>query len=91
MQKEEKKHAEKDQQKHELKEDHNQKQDNVNKGRRLKEQEGKQETFADRQIAQEEMTQAFFKQSAEDRKSSRPHNHKEEEKDDDNKKSCVIS
>lgn len=87
----------KDQQKRELKQRPNQKQESRVKGKHLKEQkqkqeqEQKQEKFTDQPIRPDKMTQTSIKQTTKDINSSRTQNHKEEEGDDENKSSCVIS
>lgn len=90
MQKDEKKHFNKDQQKHELKQDLNQKQESSGKGKNLKKQKGNQEEFTAQPIRPDKMTQTSIKQPSKDIKSSRTQKHKEEE-NYENKSPCVIS
>lgn len=91
LQKEEKNYVNKNHPQQELKEHHIQKQEDMNKGKHLTEQKQKQDICTDQQTRQEQMPQTFLKQSTEDRKNSRPQDHKEEEKEYENKTSCVTS
>jgi hypothetical protein len=88
LRKEEKKHLNKDQHEHDLKQRPNQKQESRRMGKHLKDK--KKEKFADQPVRPDKMNQTSTKQPTEDKKSSRTQDQKEEE-DYESKSSCVIS